>query len=284
MILCDFSMVVISNLMSYMAYNPKDQLNVELIRHITLNALRSYNKQFRAKYGPMVLCCDSRSYWRKDVFPHYKSRRKKAREDSKYDWKFIFNTLALIREEIKQNMPYRVIEVDGAEGDDVIATLARKYCDQQDILILSSDKDFVQLQKYPRIAQYNPNFKRFVKSANPEAFTKEHIIRGDYGDGIPNILSQDDCIAIGKRQKSLNKDKVAEWIASDDWKVFCDSPEMIAAYKRNRHLIDLDYIPHEIRERIEEEYRNAKPASRIVMMNYFIAQKLESLMEVMDEF
>jgi 5'-3' exonuclease len=273
MILCDFSMIAISNLMSYMSYNPNDQLNVELVRHITLNALRSYKKQFSRKYGDMVICCDSRSYWRKSVFPHYKAKRKKAREDSKHDWKFIFDTLSQIKLELKHSMPYRVVEVEGAEGDDVIASLAMRYSGTEPILILSSDKDFVQLQRYPDVAQYNPTMKRFIETPDPDLFTKEHIIRGDSNDGIPNALSPADTFVSGGRQKRLNTEKVGEWLTQDP-----------KDYEPNQQLIDLNYIPKAIREQIEQEFMLSKPANTMAMADYFIANDLQSLMEVMDEF
>jgi 5'-3' exonuclease len=283
MILCDFSMVAIANLMVHLTNNPGTKLDVPLIRHITLNALRGFNRQFRHKYGELVLCCDSRSYWRREAFEHYKAGRKKGRDASPFDWKMIFDGLSIMRQEIQEHMPYRVVMVDGAEGDDVIATLAKKYHKDHPILIISNDKDFMQLQKYPNVEQYNPNSKLFVTADDPLAFVKEHILRGDAGDGVPNFLSQDDSFVNSVRQKSINSKKLAEWMAQDP-DVFCITDAMKHGYKRNRLLVDLDYIPRDLTLRIEVEYMNTQPASRMTMMNYFMNNDLRSHMESMNDF
>jgi len=253
------------------------------MRHITLNSIRSFNKQFRTKYGELVLCCDSNSYWRRDYFPYYKAGRKKSREKSKIDWKFIFDTLDVLRSEFKEKLTYKMVTVEGAEADDVIAVLAKSFYKQEPILILSSDKDFVQLQKYPNIKQYNPLFKRFVSVADPTAFTKEHIIRGDSGDGIPNFLSADDVFVKGERQKSINTNKLIEWMEQDP-SVFCVTDVMQSGYDRNRTLIDFDQIPLEIQKRILQEFKTPKSVSKVDLLSYFMETRLDQLAAVINEF
>ena len=213
MILIDLNQVLISNLMQQINSNPKIALDENLIRHMVLNSLRSYVRQFKSKYGNVVICCDSKNYWRREYFPFYKSNRKKDREKSGFDWTLIFQTLNKIREELKVNFPYKVLDVDGAEADDIIGVLSARQSPHEEVLILSSDKDFIQLQKYKNVIQYSPIMKKFVKSDSPTEYTKEHILRGDRGDGIPNFLSPDNCFALGERQKVLNTKKMAEWLA-----------------------------------------------------------------------
>jgi 5'-3' exonuclease len=283
MILIDLNQVLISNLMQQIGSNPKVKLDENLIRHMVLNSLRSYAKQFRSKYGEIVIACDSKHYWRRDIFPFYKAHRKKDREKSEFDWHLIFETLNKIRDELKENFPYRVLEVDGAEADDIIAVLTARQSAHEDILILSSDKDFVQLQKYPNVVQYSPILKRFVKTENPQEYIKEHIIRGDKGDGIPNFLSPDNVFAIGERQKVINTKKLQEWIQSDP-KEFCTTDVMMRNYKRNQMLVDLDYIPENIKSQIVVAYDTTKPCNKQKMLNYFIENRLKNLLEVIDEF
>lgn len=283
MILIDLNQVLISNLMQQIGSNPKIQLDENLIRHMVLNSLRSYSKQFRSKYGEIVVACDSKKYWRRDVFPFYKAHRKKDREKSDLDWHSIFECLNKIREELKENFPYRVLEIEGAEADDIIAVLAARYSPSQDILILSSDKDFVQLQKYPSVVQYSPILKRFLKTEDPAQFIKEHIIRGDKGDGIPNFLSPDNTFVIGERQKVINSKKLEQWIKADPTD-FCVTDNMMRNYKRNQMLVDLDFVPETIKAQIVEAYDNTKPCTRQKMFNYFIEKRLKNLMEVIDEF
>jgi 5'-3' exonuclease len=269
--------------MQQIGSNPKVKLDENLIRHMVLNSLRSYAKQFRSKYGEIVIACDSKHYWRRDVFPFYKAHRKKDREKSEFDWHLIFETLNKIRDELKENFPYRVLEVDGAEADDIIAVLAGRLSPNEEILILSSDKDFVQLQKYPNVTQYSPILKRFVKTEDPKSYIKEHIIRGDKGDGIPNFLSPDNVFAVGERQKVINSKKLAEWIQSDPSE-FCTTDVMMRNYKRNQMLVDLDYIPENIKQQIVDAFDTTKPGTKQKMLNYFIENRLKNLLEVIDEF
>lgn len=283
MVLVDLNQVLISNLMQQIGSNPKVKLEESLIRHMVLNSLRSYVRQFRAKYGDIVIACDSRKYWRRDVFPFYKAHRKKDREASEFDWVLIFNTLEKIRSELKENFPYRVLEVEGAEADDIIGVLTARMSATEEVLILSSDKDFVQLQKYPNVTQYSPTLKRFVKTEDPQAYIKEHIIRGDRGDGIPNFLSPDNAIVLKERQKKINTKKLVEWINSDPSE-FCTTDIMLRGYKRNQMLVDLDYIPEALKSQIVDCYNETKPSTRQKLLNYFIQHRLKGLIEVIDEF
>jgi hypothetical protein len=269
--------------MQQLGSNPKAKIDEPLIRHMVLNSLRSYIRQFKSKYGEIVIACDSKKYWRRDVFPFYKAHRKTDREKSAFDWHLIFETLNKIREELKENFPYKVLEVEGAEADDIIAVLAGRISPNEDILILSSDKDFVQLQKYDNVTQYSPILKRFVKTDNPAEYIKEHIIRGDRGDGIPNFLSPDNTFVIGERQKVINKKKLEEWISKSP-EEFCTTDNMLRGYKRNQMLVDLDYVPEDIKSRIVEAFDKPKQGNKNKMLNYFIENRLRNLIEVLDEF
>jgi len=283
MILIDLNQVLISNLMQQINSNPKMKLDEPLIRHMVLNSLRSYAKQFKSKYGDIVVACDSKKYWRRDIFPFYKAHRKSDREKSEFDWHLIFQTLNKIRDELKENFPYKVIEVEGAEADDVIGVLTARLAAHEEILILSSDKDFVQLQKYSGVVQYSPILKRFVKTEDPLEYIKEHIIRGDRGDGIPNFLSPDNTFVAGERQKVISTKKLQEWINSTA-EEFCTTDMMLRGYKRNQMLVDLDYIPETLKEQIVRAYDVPKSGSRQKMLNYFIDNRLKNLIECIDEF
>jgi 5'-3' exonuclease len=282
-ILIDLNQVLISNLMQQINSNPKEKLDENLIRHMVLNSLRSYIRQFKSKYGEIIIACDSKKYWRRDVFAFYKSNRKKDREKSDFDWHLIFETLNKIRDELKENFPYKVIDVEGAEADDVIGVLAPRLASNGEVLILSSDKDFVQLQKYDNVIQYSPILKKFVQVDNPAQYVKEHIIKGDRGDGIPNFLSPDNTFALGERQKTINKKKLEEWINKSP-EEFCITEVMLRGYKRNQMLVDLDFIPETIQSAIVSSYETTKAGNKQKMLNYFIDKKLRNLIECLDEF
>lgn len=283
MILLDLNQTIIASLMAHIGSNPKIEIQENLVRHVVLNSIRSYAKQFKSKYGELVICCDNKNYWRRNVFPFYKSHRKKDREKSDFDWSLIFNTLNKIRDELKEFSPYRVIEVNLAEADDIIAVLTEKFSNEQPILILSSDKDFVQLQKFNDVRQYSPTLKRFINTDNPYAFIKEHIIRGDRGDGIPNFLSADNVFALGERQKSINKKKLVEWLDQKP-EEFCTTDQMLRGYKRNQMLVDFDHIPEDLRNNIVEAYKDYVPKKKQVFLTYMMKKNMRNLIQDIGDF
>ena len=288
MILVDLSQVIISSLMQQIGSKRYGaEVTEDLMRHIVLNTLRSYRNRFGDKYGELVICADHNHYWRRDIFPHYKASRKKMREQSGIDWHTIFDTMNTVREELEENFPYKVIRVDGAEADDIIATMCHVHGDllvkedTQKILILSSDKDFMQLQKYSNVDQYSPSQDKFIRTNNPERFKREHILMGDRSDGIPNFLSDDDCFVSDKRQKPLRATKIEEWQGMEP-EEFCDE-KMLRGYRRNEELVDLDRVPNTISEEVLNQYET-KGNGREKLMNYFIKHKLQNLMEHIGEF
>lgn len=285
MILIDINQLIIANLMQVANGKNKIPLDEGMIRHMVLNTIRSYNKQFHESYGEVVICCDSRKYWRKDYFPYYKANRKKDRDDSRLDWNFIFTTIDRIKDELKEFLPYKVIEVLGAEADDIIGYLTARYSNTQDILILSSDKDFVQLQKYQNVTQYSPILKKFLTTEDPLAHIIEHVIHGDRGDGIPNILSADDVFVKGERQKAVTSKKSAEWLkqALEDTD-FCTTDEMRHGFERNAKLIVLQNTPQEIKEEIQKVYNETVPAPRSGLISYFMAKQLSNLLTSIGDF
>jgi hypothetical protein len=279
MILVDLNQVLLAGLMAQIA-NQKGKLDEHLIRHMVLNIIRNHVKNFRAEYGEVVLCCDNRKYWRKEYFPFYKASRKKNRDKSNLDWHLIFDMLAKFKQELKDNFPYKVLDVEGAEADDIIGTLAPRQAAHEKVLILSSDGDFLQLQNYSNVKQYNPSQKKYVISEKPILELKEKIIRGDKGDGIPNILSSSDCFVRDLRQTPITQ-KVLDKLMSESYLEQNDTVK--ANFIRNATLIDLSFIPTEIREKIINTYEETKPAKG-KLLNYFIEHKLKNLMEVIEEF
>lgn len=279
MIIVDVNQIMISNLMVQINGRNAVELNENLVRHMVLNSLRAHNKKFRKDYGEMVIACDSGKVWRRQAFPNYKAGRKANREKSEHNWELIFDILAKVKNEIKQFLPYKVIELETAEADDIIAVLCRRI--KEKILILSGDKDFIQLHN-ERIRQYNPVLNKFVgKDENPSLYIKEHILRGDRSDGIPNVLSDDNVFIEGRRQTPLSKKKVESWV-NEVVPTFTE--EQQKNYERNRQLIDLNCIPKELEDKINREFENIEVATRDKILNYFITKKLKTLIEVIDEF
>ena len=283
MILIDFSQVMLSNIAIQLAIT-KQKLEIDLVRHMILNSLRKYRGMFNEEFGELVICCDGKDPWRKNIFPSYKANRKKSRESDDKDWDVIFELMSMIRTEIAENLPYKVIHLDNIEADDVIAVIVKDHSKwfKESYMIVSSDKDFKQLQKYPNVFQYSPIQKKKIYEENPDRYIKEHILIGDTSDGIPNFLSPDDTFINGIRQQPINKKKLQYWIDTEP-KDFCNEYQY-RNYQRNQRLIDFDFIPEEVENMIIEEYKNNKPAPRSNILPYFTKVKLRNLTGLVQEF
>jgi len=283
MIIVDFNQVMISNLMMQLGNHTNIPLEEGLFRHMVINSLRTYKQKFQSDFGEIVIACDDKNYWRKQVFPYYKANRKKNRESSEINWTQVFELFNKIKQEIKDNFPYRVIQVESAEADDIIATLVIEHSnnmsDPQDMLILSGDKDFVQLQKYNNVKQYDPVRKKWIKEDNPQAYLYEHICKGDQGDGIPNILSDDDTFVTDKRQKPLTQKRL-EFFKQEG----LGSDLISRNWARNAQLVDLTMIPNNIRENVIAKYQQQEGKSSNKLFDYFFTHKLKLLMDSVGDF
>jgi hypothetical protein len=282
MLLIDLNQVMISNLMMQVGSSSKVKLDEGLVRHMVLNTIRMNVKTFR-NYGKVVIACDNKKYWRREYFPNYKAGRKKMRDSSVHDWNLIFECLNKIKQELKDFSPYTVLDVERSEADDIIAVLSSEFCKEESIMILSNDKDFIQLQKFSNVEQYSPILKKKIGGKDASLYLKEMIIRGDSSDGIPNILSQDDVFLVeGKKQGSITKKKLEQWLYQEP-EFFCND-EMMRNYTRNQLMIDFEFIPNDIKTSILQKFEETKPASKQNFLNYMIKNRLNNLMEVFDDF
>jgi len=290
MILVDYSQVSLSNILSFKSElrNGTEGDIEDLIRHVTISTLKSYKKKYGSQYGDIVVCCDGKKYWRREMFSPYKAMRKKNRDNSDLNWGLIFDTLSKIREEIKENFPYKVMHFENTEADDIIASLVmwtQTLGNHEENLIISSDKDFKQLQLYNNVKQWSPMQKKMVTSKHNEIRKQiiEHIVKGDAGDGIPNILSGDTVFIDGGRQKPITAKRLSEFF--DNGIDACKTPEERANWHRNQKLVDFNHIPEEIVETIQTTYDELKPAGdKMKIYNYLIANKCRLLLDEIEEF
>jgi len=296
MIVVDYNQTAISNMMAEIGGRTDIEINVGLLRHMILNSLRGYKQKFGNEFGDLVIACDNHKYWRRDVFPYYKAGRKKAREESGHDWKAIFETLTMIRNEIDEFFPYKVVNVEGAEADDIIAVLAEwsqtndlanpnpfTEGDPKPFLIVSGDHDFIQLQRYKNVKQFSPIQKKYVKpDTTPERYVLEHTIRGDKGDGVPNAFSPDNCFITGERQKPISTKKLNEWL--DDPTTLPHDDEFKRNYDRNKMLVDFRNIPNSLKNDIVSFYENSPAKNKSKLLNFFIENKMKNMLELIEEF
>jgi 5'-3' exonuclease len=297
MILVDYSQVALSAILTFQRELKGTESEVKnLIRHVTLSTIKSYKKKYGKEYGQLVICCDGRKYWRREVFEYYKAGRKKARDASDLDWGLIFDTLSEMRDDLAKHFPYKVMHLERCEADDIIAILT-SYAQEnelvqeglveesQKILILSSDKDFKQLQLHPNVKQWSPMQKKYVTASQREIieYKIEHIVKGDSGDGIPNILSKDDVFVSGERQKPMSAKRLQEFI--DNGFIACKNDEERRNWQRNAVLVDFDHIPPDVREQVITTYINTKPTGdKMAIMSYLIENRCRLLLDELEDF
>jgi 5'-3' exonuclease len=280
MILIDLNQVCIANVLQEVKQLKK--IEPLLVKHMILSTLLFYRRKFKDQYGELVICCDSRRSWRKDVFPFYKANRKTNRQNDDIDWSGIFEVINSLTDDLVNHFPYSVIQVDQAEADDIIGTLVKNHYREGKIMIVSSDKDFLQLQKYYNVYQYSPIQKKNLQIQNPNEYIKEHIMKGDRGDGIPNFLSDDDTFVTDKRSKKILKTKLEAWKNLDPTE-FCNE-KMMRGWKRNQQLVDLSHTPQDIKQKIVDQYDTYEYNQRDKLLNYFIKNKLRNLTEHIGDF
>jgi len=283
MIIIDYSAIAIAAIFSQ--DRPQD-IEEGLIRHMILNRVRQYNLKFREKYGQTVIACDGGS-WRKQAFAQYKAGRKKTRDASPLDWKEFFRLINLVRTELDENFPYPVVYVDNAEADDIIAVLSKstqEFGQNEPVVIISADKDFLQLHRYSNVKQFSPMKRDFITINDPLFYRFEHICKGDSSDGVPNVLSPDNTFTEGLRQKPMRAKKILEWYESKDNLESVMDTETLRNFHRNREVIDLDYIPTEIVDAIHKATAEQASKPKKDVLNYLITNRCAMLVEAAQDF
>jgi hypothetical protein len=276
-ILIDYNQVILASLFASIGNHTNVDIDENLIRHMFLNSIRNNRKKFTEKYGEIIICADGKNTWRREAFPYYKANRKKTRDSSELDWSKLFEIMALIRGELDEFFPYKVIHMDSCEADDIIGAIVHREGTELNLgsekyLVLSGDKDYIQLQTYANVDQYDPIRKRWIRSDQPDTYLKEHILKGDTGDGVPNILSADNCLAVGVRQKAMTK-------GTDEM-----DEETLRRYHRNKMMIDLTQIPQKLVQQILAEFDQEKNVGREKLFNFFIKKKLKNLVTDIQDF
>jgi 5'-3' exonuclease len=284
-ILVDYNQVILASLFASIGNHHNVEIDENLVRHMFLNSLRLNRKKFVKDYGEIVICADGKNTWRKEAYPYYKANRKKSRDESELDWNNLFEVMNTIRNELKEYFPYKVIHMDRCEADDIIGTIINEEGTElntggERFLVLSGDKDYIQLQRFANVDQYDPVRKRWVRNDNPEQYILEHILKGDTGDGVPNILSPDNCLAIGQRQKPMTKKRLEQFSKGTSEM----DEETLRRYHRNKMMIDLTQIPQNYQENISKEYAQEKEVGREQLFNFFVKRKLKNLITDIQDF
>ena len=282
MILIDNTQILLASIFAQIR-GDDSLIDEDFVRHMTLNTYRMYKRKYEDKFGELVICQDAGNYWRKDVFENYKQNRKDSQKKDSKDWNKIFGVLTKIRDEVSEVFPYKHMYVPRCEADDIIAILVKHNHNKENIMIVSADKDFQQLQKYSNVKQYSPTQKKNLVCDNPQEFLKNHIIKGDSSKLMQQYLSNPDTfVNPEKRQKRMTKSAISKIEDSlQEGKI----PEDISNnWERNEKLVNLDLIPEEIEKEILSEWEKPITGDRGKIFNYFVDNRLKMLMESIEEF
>lgn len=285
MIIIDYSGIAIAAMFSNKGGMIDSDEN--LIRHLILNSIRSHNVKYRDEYGQLYIACDNNS-WRKKYFKEYKANRKKNRESDSTDWEKVFDIMNKVKEELHLYSPYHVIDIPECEADDIIGVLTQltqEFGCSEKVMIISNDKDFIQLQRYGNVKQFSPNQNKMFKHPKPLDYLMEHILRGDGGDGVPNVLSVDDTfVDVEKKQKQLRQTKIDEW--KKEWNNLPNimSIDEYRNFQRNQRVIDLEYIPDDVKNLIINHVAGLKKKTNLKMLNYLVKNRCRQLIECINDF
>lgn len=289
--LIDFSQLVVSTFLT--TYKPGDEMSLDLVRHMVINSLRYNVLSNKKKYPNIIICIDNANggYWRRKLAYYYKKHRTEQREESGYDWETIYLYINTVVQEIKENLPYKVISIPGVEADDIIAVMVKEISQSQPgvpILITSSDGDFTQLHKFKNVTQWSPIQKKWVKTktGSPRHDLLTKIVKGDGKDTISNVYSPSDFIITkqeGQRQKSISSKFMEQVFAADDPKALFTG-DALTRYNENEVLLDFDFIPADISESILNEFRTVQVAPRRMIYPFFVKNRMVQLLDKITEF
>lgn len=283
------------------AQNPSTQ-SKSMIKHFIFNSLRHNFMTQKSKYGNMILACDSGS-WRYDAFPQYKHQRKLKRESdtSGIKWDFVSEVKNELIEDLDKHFPFIVVKVPKCEGDDVIAVMAKLITEQpsleeenifgdtdpEPILIISSDRDNMQLHKFKNVKQWSSIEKKLIKPAvSAKISLLEKIVRGDSGDGIPNLRMSDNTFVDKIRQKPISQKYLDEFYTSSNPIDVCLTEEEKINFKRNELLVSYEMIPQDKQDEIIMCYNEAmlKKHSKMGFYNYLSNNGMNNLLSQIHDF
>ena len=281
MIIIDYSGIALSSIIV------SKTLDENMVRHMILNSIRMYRSKFHKEYGEVILACDGANNWRRGAFPQYKANRRKGRDDSDFDWNEAFRILHMVKDEIKENFPYKVLHEEGCEADDIIGTLVQntqEFGNFEPVMIVSADGDFKQLQQYDNVKQFSPLLKKFVTEDHPRLNLAIKIIKGDKGDGVPNILSDDNVFIEELRQTPVSKKKLNEILNYLD-ETDTEVPSWWRNFQRNEMLIDLTKTPQYLKDNILKSFLEQDQwGNKGKVLPYLINKKCKMLIECVEEF
>lgn len=223
------------------------------------------------KFGPdeVIIAIDDRSNWRKKFYSEYKANRKEKRDVDLFPWEIYFEYINKFTEELKDNFPFKFIQIPYAEADDVIAILS-KHLTNSINTIITTDSDYIQLLHQKNVRIYDPLKKKLIVDKDPLKTLHIKVIAGDSGDNVPGIKPR-----VGPKTaiKLIDTGGLDELLKED---------VIRQAYERNKKLIDWNFIPEVIQKatlKSYDEYKIIEEFNTMNVMKFLVKNKLRKHME-----
>lgn len=294
----------VSNLLyrSFYANRDSDDMTTAGLAHH--QALALLNKYYR-KYRPQKLFMTfDRSNWRKvytlseecksgKVYKGHRRQNMTPSEQVKYE-KFCAH-LKEFEQIMREHTSVICLASEGVNGrgleaDDLISGVVQKFHNDHDVVIVSSDKDLMQLLRFTGVLLIDPatDEQRTLEEYNGDAdyFMFEKCIRGDAGDNVgsayPRVRSTKIKIAYDDPYERENMMQTT-WTDQDG-----NSRSVRTLFEENKLLMDLFSQPDDIKvlinDTIDRAMENPGKYSHFHFLKFCGKYELKKVSEQIEQF
>lgn len=225
------------------------------------SALITLNKYFRQLKPNKIIMCFDRPSWRKEYTKSdecvskklYKgNRRQKMTPKEKEKYAQFMDHLETFEKMIREHTSIASLAAPGLEADDLVAGCVQYLTldDDNEVVIVSSDKDMMQLLGHPNVTIINPmNGKERTLDeweGDVDLFMFEKCLRGDTSDNVQSAYPH---IKKTRIKKAYTDSYERANVMHMTWK-HADGREMIVKnlFEENKKLMDLTCQPDDIQE------------------------------------
>jgi 5'-3' exonuclease len=276
--------------------NEDDGTIAGLATHMALTTLNKYFKQF--KPDRVVMAFD-RSSWRKEYTasdecvskkPYKGNRRKDMSPAQQAKYQRFLNHLSEFETLISKHTTIVTLHEDKLEADDLIAGFVQIYSsDEDEIIIISSDSDMLQLKRYPGVKVISPATDKEATleeyDADPELFLFIKCMRGDDTDHVQSARPR---VSAVRLKKAYNDPFERVQLMKETWSDHRGEFLVEDLYKENQLLIDLAKQPSEIRAKIltavEEAMNKEREFSMFFIMKFIGKYELNKIKDNIDHY
>jgi len=149
-----------------------------------LKMIIGYLKRIGVTLDDRVVVAEDYGSWRKDIDSNYKAQRKAFRESKETGewWAAKYKEFNDFLPKLELCLPWNFVKIYHMESDD-IASVAVRYMDAEEKVLISSDEDWAMLCTLPNVKVFSPYSKKFKIIKNPEKILLKKI-KGDISDNL----------------------------------------------------------------------------------------------------